>query len=265
MRPSLLLVGIPILALRSADLLPPRAHLVDVIADNYYLKAPDTLPAGLTTLRLQVRDGMHMAILVRLDSGHTAADLLRARPEGHPRPSWMHFIGGPGFPPPNGSDNATMILVPGNYLLLCDVRDRDGAWHVEKGMFHPIVVRAKRTLSRAALPRPDAVVEMRDYRFVFWKPIHAGNRTLRVVNDGSVLHEFRLVHVLPGHTGQESMNWKPSDGTPRPDEDIAALVAIPPGGELTTSIAFKKGEYVVFCVPEIAHGMMQLLRVDVGS
>jgi hypothetical protein len=177
----------------------------------------------------------------------------------------MHFIGGPGFPAPNGTDNATMILAPGNYLLLCDVRDRDGQWHFEKGMFHPIVVRSANTSARAALPTPDAIVEMRDYRFVFSKPIHAGTRTLRVVNDGSVLHEFRMVHVLPGRTGEESMNWKPGDKTSRPDEDFMALVGIPRGGELTTSIAFKKGEYLVFCVPEIAHGMMQVLRVDAGS
>lgn len=261
MRPYRLLALVPLVT-SSAVSPASHAHVVDVIAGNYYFKAPDTLPAGLTTLRLHVRDGSHMAILVRLDSGHTAADLLRARHEGHPRPSWMHFIGGPGFPPPNRTDNATMILAPGNYLLLCDVRDRDGAWHLEKGMFHPIVVRPTTTASRGVLPRPDAVVQMRDYRFVFSGPIHAGTRTLRVVNDGSVLHELRLVHVLPGHTGNESMNWKPGDKTPQPDEDVMALVGIPPGGVLTTSIAFKKGEYVVFCVPEMAHGMMQVLRVE---
>ncbi|HKR07786.1 MAG TPA: hypothetical protein VJS39_01235, partial [Gemmatimonadaceae bacterium] len=133
------------------------------------------------------------------------------------------------------------------------------------GMFHPIVVRSNSAQSRAALPAPDAVVQMRDYRFVFSAPIHAGTRVIRVMNDGSVLHEFRIVHVLPGRTAQESMNWKPADKTPRPDEDLMALVGIPPGGELTTSIAFKKGEYIVFCVPEIAHGMMQVLRVDVRS
>ena len=265
MRLSHALIVAPLLVMRSPVPSVAKAHVVDVIAGNYYLKAPDTLPAGLTTLRLHVQDGMHMAILVRLDSGHTAADLLRARREGHPRPSWMHFIGGPGFPAPNSTDNATMILAPGNYLLLCDFRDRDGQWHFEKGMFHPIVVRSTATTSHATLPRPDAVVRMRDYKFVFSAPIHAGTRVLRVVNEGSVLHEFRLVHVLPGHTGNESMNWKPADKTPRPDEDVMALVGIPPGGELTTSIGFRKGEYVVFCVAEIAHGMIQVLRVDAGS
>src|SRR4051812_37425027 len=75
-------------------------HVVDVVARDFFLQAPDTIDAGLTTLRLRVAQGEHIAVLVRLDSGYTASDLLRARREGHSRPPWMHFIGGPGFPPP---------------------------------------------------------------------------------------------------------------------------------------------------------------------
>ena len=65
-------------------------HVVDVVARDFFLQAPDTIPAGLTTLRLRVMQGEHIAVLVRLDSGHTALDLLRARRQGHPRPAWMH-------------------------------------------------------------------------------------------------------------------------------------------------------------------------------
>jgi hypothetical protein len=70
------------------------------------------------------------------------------------------------------------------------------------------------------------------------------------------------VHVLPGHTGRESMTWTPAGKTPRPDEDVTALVGIMPGGELTTTVALTQGEYVVFCVPQAAHGMIQILRID---
>jgi plastocyanin len=76
-----------------------------------------------------------------------------------------------------------------------------------------------------------------------------------------MMHEFRVVHVLPGHTGRESMTWKPLDKTPRPDQDVTAIVGLMPGAELTTTIAFTPGEYVVFCVPQIAHGMIQTFRV----
>jgi len=238
-------------------------HVVDVVARDFFLQAPDTIPAGLTTLRLRVLQGEHIAVLVRLDSGHTALDLLRARREGHPRPAWMHLVGGPGFPAPDGTANATMMLAAGHYVLICDVAGPDGVRHFEKGMFHPLVVRDQTHGAHIAtsLPRPDAVVKMRDHLFAFSGPIRAGVRVLRVTNEGSVMHEFRMVHVLPGHTGRESMTWTPASKTPRPDEDVTALVGIMPGGGLTTTVSLTQGEYVVLCVPQLAHGMIQILRV----
>jgi len=237
-------------------------HVVDIVAGNYYLQAPDTIPAGLITLRLRDQQGSHIAVLVRLDSGHTAADLLRSRREGHARPVWMHFVGGPGFPPPGKTANATVVLTSGDYVLICDVEDRDGVRHFEKGMFHPIVVSANRVSQRnAVLPTPDAVVTMRNYNFAFSRPLYAGDRALRIVNGGSVMHEFRLAHVLPGHTAKESLAWKPGGKTPRPDEDVTAIVGLMPGGQATTTVPLTAGEYVAFCVPEIAHNMIQIFRV----
>jgi hypothetical protein len=256
-------------SLQSADEnRPPLApalpgHVVEVVARDFFLQAPETIPAGLVTLRLRVLQGAHIAILVRLDSGHTAVDLLRARRDGQPRPPWMHVVGGPGFPPPGGSANATMVLAPGKYLLVCDVAGEDGVRHLEKGMFRPLVaIAARATPAKAtSLPPADAIVEMRDHVFVFSAPIRAGTRVLRVTNEGSVMHEFRLVHVLPGRTGRESLAWTPRSTTPRPDEDVMALVGIEPGASLTTTIPFAKGEYVVLCVPQIERGMIQILRV----
>ena len=255
-----LLALIPMLgADRVAPALP--GHVVDITAGNYYLQAADTIPAGLVTLRLRDQQGSHIAMLVRLDSGHTAADLLRSRREGQARPPWIHFLGGPGFPPPGGTANATMILTPGNYVLICDVADPDGIRHFEKGMFHPIVVGRAKSQRDTVLPTPDAVVTMHDYNFAFSRPLHAGDRTLRIVNRGTVMHEFRLVHILPGHTAKESLAWKPSDKTPRPDEDVTAIVGLVPSAQAMTTVPLNAGEYVVFCVPEIAHNMIQIVRV----
>ncbi|HEY0527809.1 MAG TPA: hypothetical protein VGD02_03200 [Gemmatimonadaceae bacterium] len=238
-------------------------NVVDVVARDFFLQAPDTIPAGLTTIRLRVTQGEHIVVIAQLDSGHTAADLLRNRHEGRPHPAWMHMIGGPGFPGTGSNANATMMLTPGDYVLMCDVAAPDGVRHFEKGMFRPLVVRAVRSDRSAAqmLPRPDVVVNMRDYAFELSQPISAGARVLRVVNAGSVTHEFRLVHVLAGHTAKESLAWTPASKAPRPDEDVMALVGIGPGHELTTTVSIAQGEDVLLCVPQIEHGMIRAIRV----
>jgi hypothetical protein len=102
---------------------------------------------------------------------------------------------------------------------------------------------------------------MRDNVFAFSQPLRAGTRVLRVTNEGTVMHEFRMVHVLSGRSARESISWTPESKTPRPDEDVMALLGIMPGAALTTTVPLVQGDYVVFCVPQLAHGMIQVLRV----
>src|ERR1051326_7963375 len=83
--------------------LPPHpatlpGNVVDIVAGDFYFRAPDTIPAGLTTLRLRVLQGGHIAVLLRLDSGYTASDLLRARREGHNRPALVALQRRPRLP-----------------------------------------------------------------------------------------------------------------------------------------------------------------------
>src|SRR5215207_843399 len=97
--------------------LPGR--VVDVKAGEFFFQAPDTIPAGLTTFRLQqigmlatrhaagmrgralVSDkgdntrGFHMLWVVRLEQGKTLSDLLRAEQSGETTP-WAKQLGGPG-------------------------------------------------------------------------------------------------------------------------------------------------------------------------
>src|ERR1043166_4806682 len=85
MRTRLLLL-LPLLAGLPPPPATPPGNLVDIVRGDFYFRAPDTIPAGLTTLRLRVLQGGHIAVLLRLDSGYTASDLLRARREGHNHP-----------------------------------------------------------------------------------------------------------------------------------------------------------------------------------
>jgi plastocyanin len=103
---------------------------------------------------------------------------------------------------------------------------------------------------------------MVDHQFRFSGSPHAGRQVVRVVNAGSVNHEFRLEHVLSGHTSKESLEWTPAKGTPPPDEDAGAAATLPAGGAITLIYDLPPGDYTVFCVPQIAHGMKTAFHVS---
>src|SRR5207247_1719168 len=124
----------------------PRAaapNVVTITATDYAFSAPDTIPAGLTTLRLVNRGKeLHHASLVRLGAGKTIADFqagLQAAMQNHtPPPPWISFAGGPNAVTVGDTAQATQALAPGLYVLACWIPSADGAPHIMKGMMPPV-------------------------------------------------------------------------------------------------------------------------------
>ena len=124
---SALGLAVPALAQAPASAPGPAAvrasvkpNIVSVIAHEYAFTMADSLPAGLTTFRLDDQGKeLHHITLVRLDSGKTISDLMAAmKTEGAPPPAWMQFVGGPNTPEPGSIANATLNLTPGYYVAL---------------------------------------------------------------------------------------------------------------------------------------------------
>lgn len=228
--------------------LPER--VIEVNAGDYFFEAPDTLDAGVVTLRLWQRGrDFHNLELVRLDSGHTLAEWHRAA-VAHHLPSWAVNLGGPGFAQPGGSANATLLVEPGTYLLTCSVgsaRTVDSLYHVWRGMVRPIHVRASR-LSRE-MPRPDIVARITDGGVEFSGTMEDGRRLLRVENADTVVREFSVTHVLPGHTVAEALAWRRRMGTPEPDTLVGGLADLAPGRVLLTTITFHPGDHIAQTMP----------------
>lgn len=241
----------------SAQVLP--GQVIDVVADNFFFRAPATARAGLTTFRLHSPHGGHEMQVIRLNGGRTVMDLVNALRADAPTP-WARKLGAPGFPSPGGTTNTTFILEPGKYALLCYVRDRDGQRHYQKGMFTELNVLGGQRV-RGNLPSPDIIVTMVDNAYHFSAPVTAGRHILRVANAGTGVHEFKIVRVLPGFTAAQSLAWKPNSGKPRPDENFASLTSIGPGVSVITTIDFPPGDYTVLCVLQIKHRMLQSLHV----
>ena len=163
---------------------PAGAHVVEVVAEDYGLEAPDEILSGWTTFRL-VNEGeeTHFLLLTRMPDGLVYDDYIeglsqpinevwyRMRDEGLGKdeafaelgaaiPAWYwtdaETFGGPGMVVPGGVSQATIELEPGVYVLECFMKTADGEFHWSEGMIRPMVVLDERS---EAVP-PEAGVHL---------------------------------------------------------------------------------------------------------
>ena len=247
-----------------------KARVVHVSGEDFKFDAPDILPAGLTEFRFMNKGPSlhHMAVL-RLTDGKTIDDLraLLANPAAGPPPSWVKEMGGPNAPDPGGEANATIVLEPGNYALICFV-DIGGPPHFAKGMVKALrVVPAPGAV--APKPKADVTVDLLDYTFKLSSPVRAGKRTIRVHNVGKQHHEVELVQLAPGASVQDFMKWMGKMDGPPPGKALGGIAGIEPGVSQYFSENFTPGEYALICFlpdtkdgkPHFMHGMVQQISV----
>jgi hypothetical protein len=246
-----------------------KARVVTVTGKDFKFDAPDEIPAGLTEFRfLNKGPSIHHMQILRLTNGKTFGDLSAALKRQGPPPKWMKEVGGPNAPAPGMESNATLMLEPGNYAIICFV-DIGGAPHFTKGMVRPLKVVAA-TGPAAVRPTPDVTVTLVDYGFNFSTPVLAGTRTIQVQNSGPQNHEVELVQLAPGKTANDFLAWAGAGmkGAP-PAKPIGGVAAIERGMSQTFSANFTPGNYAFICFipdakdgkPHFTHGMTKEFSV----
>ncbi len=239
--------------------------VVSVVATDYRLAMPTSLPAGPTTFRL-VNQGreLHQLYLARLAAGKSAADLVKAMEAGGPPPSWAVDVGGPNGVNPGGTaPDVTLRLTPGHYAALCIIPSADGVPHVMKGMYADVTVMPGPR--QASLPRsPDDTVTLQDYGYATSAPLTAGHHRLLVRNDGKLSHELELARLAPGKSPGDIPAWIENMKGPPPASFLGGVSPLAPGQENELSLTLTPGHYVMLCFipdardgkPHTAHGMM---------
>lgn len=245
-------------------------NVVTFTASDFVFEAPDTIPAGLTTIRL-VNQGAqwHHAQLLRFDEGRTYADFEAALRTGGPPPAWVHEVGGPNPPPFNGASNTTQMLEPGNYAVVCLVDTPDRVPHVMKGMAKAFTVVPSSTTSASA-PAADVTMQLSDYAFTLSAPLTPGTHTVRVENTATQPHEVVVLKLEEGKTVDDLTKWAQNyEGTP-PAATVGGVAAMDPGQPVFFTIDMTPGNYVFICFvpdakdgkPHVAHGMIQTLSIQ---
>lgn len=245
-------------------------NVVVVKTSDYAFDAPDTVRAGLTTLRLVTNPGqeMHQVGLIRLDSAKTPADLFGAMKTPGPMPRWAVEVAGVNPPAPGQTAEATLNLAPGNYLLVCFVPSPDGVPHIAKGMSRPLVVTGT-AVATAPLPG-DVEIKLTDYAFGLSKPLTAGQHVIRVVNNGEQAHEVMVIRLAPGKTAAQVAAWVEKMEGPPPGEPLSGVAGLGVGQSASFPLTLTPGEYGLICFipdakdgkPHYVHGMVHQFKVS---
>lgn len=248
---------------------PAGPNVVTVVATDYAFAVADTLPAGLTTLRLaNAGTETHHMVVMRLAEGKTLADVQAMKPEDSV-PSWLSFPGSPGAIAPGDTSTTTALFAPGQYVMACYIMSPDGVPHVAKGMMRPFIV--KGPAATAPEPEADVSVTLSDYTFTFSKPLTAGTHVIRVENAGPQIHEITFERLAEGKTMQDLMSWDQGGMKgPPPTRSSGGLVGPNKGDHAFLTITLRPGKYVVVCYvpdqkdgkPHMAHGMIQEITIS---
>ena len=245
-----------------------KARVVRVTGEDFRFDAPDIIPAGLTEFRfLNKGPALHHLAILKLTGGKTVEDLRAALANPEPPPVWVKELGGPNAPAPGLEANATLMLEPGNYALICFV-DIGGPPHFAKGMLRPLrVVPAKG--ASAPRPRADVTMKLVDYSYKLSSPIRTGTRTIRVQNVGKQHHEVELVQLAPSATAADFMKWMEKMEGPPPGKPLGGVAGMEPGMSEYFTADFTPGNYALICFlpdasdgkPHFVHGMIQEITV----
>jgi hypothetical protein len=253
---------------------PPAANVVSITGSDFSFAAPDTIPAGLTTVKFQnAGKEPHQVVFIRIDSGKTMADVATVMKDPNAKvPGWMSFPMGANGIVPGDSGSATATLAAGHYMLVCFMGSPDGTAHVNKGMVRPLEVQAS-TGPAAAEPTADITITEKDYTWDVSAPITAGTHTFRVENAGPQLHEVQIFQIAPGKSAKDLQAWLTGGmkGVP-PAMPVGGFVGpMPvPGEHGFFTRTLTAGKYVFICFvpdtkdakPHVMHGMMKEVTVS---
>jgi hypothetical protein len=108
------LAGIPSAIYGPASAAP--AQTLVVTAYEYTFKAPDSLPAGVVTVRLVNRGRIgHQASLARLDDSSSLARVMKSLVDYNEHTGGIQWTGGVESAIPGGSGKTILVLRPGRW------------------------------------------------------------------------------------------------------------------------------------------------------
>ena len=281
-------------------------QVVEVIARGLEFVAPEEVKSGWVTFRFVNESEMvHFAIIERMPEGYgiveqqeqiapvfqagmdelIKGDIEAAHAEFGKLPEWFSqivFYGGPGLTSPKHSNETTLYLEPGTYLLECYVKT-GGIFHSYNpnegvnGMVHEFQVVEQ--ASDQSEPAADVSITLsKENGIQITGDPRAGQNTIAVqfldqtVYENFVghdLHLFRIAENTDLDRVESWMDWRDVVGlqTPSPAEFIGGTQEMPEGSTCYLHLSLEPGRYVwISEVPGAREkGLLKEFLIDEGA
>ncbi|MDQ2765641.1 MAG: hypothetical protein M3Y30_00675 [Gemmatimonadota bacterium] len=243
-----LLAGVPG-AISGPSSSAPSSRTLVVTSYEYTFQAPDSLAAGVVTVRLVNRGRIgHQLSFARLDDSASLARVMQSLVADKAHTVGVHWSGGVESVVAGESAETTMALRPGRYILVCEFDAGNGHAHVSMGMIRPLLVTGAASKSDTTLPATSATVRLTDYRFTLTGKLHVGRQLVRVQNDGSHRHHLNLTRIVGNATLEQIDKWD-GKSQPSPLDDISGGASVlDPGSASVIALDLKPGRYLLACV-----------------
>jgi uncharacterized cupredoxin-like copper-binding protein len=226
-----------------------RGQTLVVNAYEYAFQAPDSIAAGIVTVRLVDHGKLgHQVALARLDDSSSLGRVMRMLADDKVHTGGIRWSGGVESAIPGDSSETILALEPGRYVIVCAFDGDNGHAHMSMGMIRPLVVTAGATKPDMRLPATATTVRLSDYRVSVAGALHSGSQLVRVENVGAHRHHLNLTRIRGNATLADIMKWD-GKSQPAPLEDVSGgAAALDPGEASVISLKLEPGRYVLACV-----------------
>jgi hypothetical protein len=248
-----ILTRIAVITLGAASVTPLSSaqgqRVLTVLAGDTALDTPPTIPAGITTVRLQLTGKVRRDLTVHRIPAGTMPEVLARGAAGRPE-RWFEQLsfGGPAVPRDSAPDAmATMDLRPGRYALVSYVMDSAGRPRPDRYAWREVIVIAGSVLIPARFPVPEATIRIKDSRMDETGVLRPGKRVLQFENVGARPHDVLIGRLKPGKTVDDAVRWDRDRTDPPPFVYVGGLTPMSSGIIAQTQVVLQSGVHVALC------------------
>lgn len=239
-------VGFAACGSTSAHSTSSDSNITFSVTDSAFQGFPSKVPSGWVELNATNKSqGPEEASLVKINKGHTYDEVMQLMDSDKAADyekalQAVTFEGGIAGILPGGTDEASVNLSAGDYILVSQIGDK------------PISQRFTVTSSNSGLSEPSGstTVKLSEFKFDMPASYKAGDTTFKVENVGGQPHMFLLLHLAPGKSLQDAVNFVMENGPPsgQPPVDWAGgMDALSPQQNGYVRVNLQAGKYAVIC------------------